>query len=146
MVVMSAKNDALVAGFREVLKVTSCEVCFNESLTPALDLGSYPLCDDLLSPEDLGPGLDGFQTVGDLVTECLRWWPGQCEAPSVVSAPHEAGLLALATEKARSLLGWQPRWSFVEGVEETMAWYKDFREGLDVQSMCLLQITGTRSA
>ncbi len=119
-----------------------------EPLSGYLSLAEKLYLDDSVLLQDafnFGPALDGFRTVGELVTECLRWWPGQWEAPPVVSAPHEARLLALATEKARLLLGWQPRWSFVEGVAETMAWYKDFHDGLDVRSRCLMQITGTRS-
>ena len=95
---------------------------------------------------NFGPGFDGFRSVGDLVTECLLWWPGEWEASGAVGGPHEAGLLALATEKAHSLLGWQPRWSFAEGVKQTMAWYLQIQAGVDQQSMCLLQISGTRTA
>jgi len=32
--------------------------------------------------------------------------------------------LDLSIEKARRELGYQPRWSFEEGMRETVAWYK----------------------
>jgi CDP-glucose 4,6-dehydratase len=32
----------------------------------------------------------------------------------------------LCSEKAGQVLGWQPRYSLVEGLAETMAWYKEF--------------------
>ena len=31
-----------------MIEITSCEVCNNQELTPVLDLGSHPLCDDLI--------------------------------------------------------------------------------------------------
>ena len=98
------------------------------------------LSDSLLLQDafNFGPGLDGCRSVGDLVTECLQWWPGELEASSVAGAPHEAVLLALATEKASSLLGWQPRWSFAEGVEQTMAWYA--RDRSSSRDACLQQV------
>jgi SAM-dependent methyltransferase len=33
-------------------KITSCEVCDNETLIPVLDLGLHPMCDDLIKIED----------------------------------------------------------------------------------------------
>ena len=38
-------------------------------------------------------------------------------------APHEAGLLALDSSKARSLLGWTPRLSAKEAVKVTLDWH-----------------------
>lgn len=73
---------------------------------------------------NFGPNHDGCRTVGDLVIECLRWWPGEWEAASTPGAPHEAGLLMLAIEKARSVLGWEPRWTFSEAVENTISWFR----------------------
>jgi hypothetical protein len=31
-----------------ILKINSCEVCGNQNLTPVLDLGSHPICDELI--------------------------------------------------------------------------------------------------
>ena len=33
-------------------KITSCEVCGNETLIPVLDLGLHPMCDDLVKVGD----------------------------------------------------------------------------------------------
>ena len=32
-----------------LIKIETCEVCKNGSLTPVLDLGLHPICDDLIS-------------------------------------------------------------------------------------------------
>ncbi len=102
---------------------------------------------DSLSLQDafnFGPSLDGCRTVGELVVECLLWWPGMWEAAPVAGAPHEAELLTLSTEKANSLLGWQPHWTFSRGVEHTISWYRE--NGSAARNVCLKQIEefGTR--
>ena len=33
-------------------EINICEVCGNESLTPVLNLGLHPMCDDLVSVKD----------------------------------------------------------------------------------------------
>ena len=38
--------------------------------------------------------------------------------------PHEAGLLALNIDRARTRLGWTPRWDFARSVRKTIAWYR----------------------
>jgi len=91
---------------------------------------------------NFGPNPDSFRTVEELVAECLRWWPGEWQVPSPAAAPHEAGLLTLATEKARSLLGWQPRWSFSDSVEHTVSWYLQPEESR--RETCLRQIAEYR--
>ena len=136
---VQVRNPGSVRPWQHVLEPLSGYLLLAEKLY----LSDSVLLQDAFN---FGPGFDGFRSVGDLVTECLRWWPGEWEASGAVGGPHEAGLLALATEKAHSLLGWQPRWSFAEGVKQTMAWYLQIQAGVDQQSMCLLQISGTRTA
>ncbi len=50
--------------------------------------------------------------------------------------PHEAAWLALETAKARTLLGVQPRWTLLETVERTMAWYQAQHAGADALKLC----------
>ena len=73
---------------------------------------------------NFGPRKAANRTVGDLVGEILRHWPGRWEDRSAPSAVHEARLLGLATGKARSLLGWQAVWDFDRTVEKTVQWYR----------------------
>jgi CDP-glucose 4,6-dehydratase len=87
---------------------------------------------------NFGPNSDSCRTVGELVVECLRCWPGTWEAASVAGAPHEASLLTLSIEKANSLLGWWPRWSFAESVEHTVSWYREANS--TARDVCLQQI------
>lgn len=82
----------------------------------------------LASGWNFGPGRDGNRTVGDLVTEVVRHWPGRWEEASEAGAPHEARWLQLCVDKAEALLGWRPTWVFADGVRETVAWYRRARE------------------
>jgi CDP-glucose 4,6-dehydratase len=73
---------------------------------------------------NFGPALDANRTVADIVQEILKHWPGEWQDKSDPDAPHEAGKLNLATDKASHLLGWQPRWDFSTTIEKTVAWYR----------------------
>ncbi|MEI8309890.1 MAG: CDP-glucose 4,6-dehydratase [Verrucomicrobiota bacterium] len=73
---------------------------------------------------NFGPALDSNRTVADIVQEILKHWPGEWQDKSDPGAPHEAGKLNLATDKAFHLLGWQPRWDFPTTIEKTVAWYR----------------------
>jgi CDP-glucose 4,6-dehydratase len=56
------------------------------------------------------------------------------------SGPHEAGLLALETTKARMTLGVNPKWDLATTVLRTMAWYKANYLGADARALCLAEI------
>ena len=60
----------------------------------------------------------------------------QCRA----NAPHEAGLLSLAIEKANAHLGWKPKWGFQKSVEKTILWYRETHRGALPQKYTLDQI------
>ncbi len=89
---------------------------------------------------NFGPNLDSNRTVADLVQECLRHWPGEWLDKSDPNAPHEAGKLNLATDKAFHLLGWQPRWDFPTTIEKTVTWYRQAHEGTSVPDLTRSQI------
>jgi CDP-glucose 4,6-dehydratase len=73
---------------------------------------------------NFGPAHDSNRSVGELVEEILRNWPGKWEEHGENGAPHEAALLQLSTDKAHARLGWRPVWSFAEAVRETVRWYR----------------------
>lgn len=41
-----------------------------------------------------------------------------------LNEPHEANLLMLNINKAKSILGWQPTWNTTRAIKETAFWYK----------------------
>lgn len=75
---------------------------------------------------NFGPSADANRSVSELVQECLRHWPGgRANTAESLNAPHEAGKLALVTDRAQDRLGWQPRWNFERSVRETISWYRE---------------------
>lgn len=94
--------------------------------------GSFDMSDarfrQLASAFNFGPGLDANRTVGELVEQVLKHWPGRSQDQREDSAPHEAGRLHLSTDKAFHLLGWKPAWDFEETVERTVGWYRETAE------------------
>ena len=81
-------------------------------------------------PWNFGPDTDSIRTVGELAQKIIECWgSGSTEVAEIKNAPHEARLLHLNCDKARSLLGWRPRWGFERAIEETVGWYKEVCSG-----------------
>ncbi|WP_377295077.1 CDP-glucose 4,6-dehydratase [Rhizobium sp. SG2393] len=63
--------------------------------------------------------------------------------------PHEAGYLVLDSSRAKSDLGYHPRWGLSETIARTMQWYKALEAGTDARDLCLADIrdfaTGARA-
>lgn len=89
---------------------------------------------------NFGPRPESNRTVRDVVEEILKHWPGTWEDRSDPAAPHEAGLLNLAHEKAFHLLGWGPGWDFAETLRRTVSWYRDIARGGNPVMLTLSQI------
>lgn len=84
-----------------------------------------------MSAWNFGPNNDSVRTVRDLVERFIKvWGSGNWMDASDKSHPHEAKLLRLAIDKAVSVLGWKPIWSFETAVTRTADWYAGFvRQG-----------------
>ncbi|UWQ89460.1 CDP-glucose 4,6-dehydratase [Aliisedimentitalea scapharcae] len=80
---------------------------------------------------NFGPEAADVKSVGDLVLGALAHWPGQWLDKSDPDARHEAGLLSLGIEQARSDLRYSPRWDFAQGLHKTVDWYRAVHEGED---------------
>jgi CDP-glucose 4,6-dehydratase len=80
---------------------------------------------------NFGPDLESNRTVEELMDEILKHSPGKWIDRHDPGAAHEAGLLNLATDKARHLLGWQSAWNFEEAVAETVRWYNAVAGGAE---------------
>ncbi|WP_420406788.1 CDP-glucose 4,6-dehydratase [Hoeflea sp.] len=100
---------------------------------------------------NFGPAAGDFRTVEDLVAEALGVWPGATAQDWVdVSAggsrPHEAGLLAVASDLARQKLDWQPRWNFETAIKRTIGWYSAVHDGQSPREVSLRQIADYEAA
>lgn len=95
---------------------------------------------------NFGPAAGDFRSVGDLVLEATKVWPGEWRDASDLLAHHEAGLLAVASDLARLHLGWSPRWDFEAAIDRTISWYRAVDSGTPPVELCMAQIAEFRSA
>lgn len=95
----------------------------------------------LASAWNFGPDVEGVATVGDVVAQLARLWPGEASwHQETANQPHEAGLLTLDSSKSRLQLGWRPRWSLTEALERTFDWHHAWCAGEDMQAFSRAQI------
>jgi CDP-glucose 4,6-dehydratase len=59
---------------------------------------------------------------------------------------HEAGWLALEISKARTALGFSPRWSLADAVLRTMRWCRAQHDGAEVRTLCEADIEAYETA
>ena len=76
-------------------------------------------------PYNIGPLPGDHLSVGELVEIAIKkWGSGQWRDFSNEGQPHEAGLLKLSIERAKTDLHWRPKLNSTEAIEWTMNWYK----------------------
>jgi CDP-glucose 4,6-dehydratase len=68
------------------------------------------------------------------------WGPGISWHFDDGPQPHEAEYLKLNCTKARTQLGWEPKWALKTALEATLAWYKAQQSRQDVRSVAQQQI------
>ena len=94
----------------------------------------------LCSGFNLGPESSSNRTVQELVVQLLNAMPGSWLGQPDANSVHEANLLHLCIDKAKSLLSWNPKWDFQKTVNMTVNWYRHFIAGKDVRQLTLQQI------
>jgi CDP-glucose 4,6-dehydratase len=93
------------------------------------ELARQPDARRLCGAFNFGPLTESHRSVAQLVEELLKHVPGSWTDAPEAAAPHEAGKLHLAIDKARELLAWRPAWDFSEAVRATAAWYQAEQQG-----------------
>lgn len=84
------------------------------------------------SAYNFGPAVDGAVPVSALVDRIVSaWGAGRWVDARDPGAPHEAGLLRLAIDRAVVEVGFRPRWSVERAVEETVSWYRAHHDQRD---------------
>ncbi len=110
------RHRAAVRPFQHVLEPLSGYLRLAERLATAPE--------GLANAYNFGPDKGDWKSVGELVEAVLALWPGEWEEAADPNAPHEAGLLSLDIETARSDLGYSPRWDSDSAVQRTVDWYR----------------------
>ena len=91
---------------------------------------------------NFGPEKEANRSVGELVHEVLKHWPGRWDDRSDPHASHEARLLMLSTAKAKRILHWRPAWDFATAIARTVEWYRGAAENpAAAESLTLRQIS-----
>lgn len=81
---------------------------------------------------NFGPKENQSKTVADVANIAGAVWGAERSWENDLEVhPHEASMLMLNSNKARTKLGWSDRLSFEESVEWTINWYKNVSNGSD---------------
>jgi CDP-glucose 4,6-dehydratase len=84
---------------------------------------------EFAEPWNFGPEENQALTVGEVVQKAQKMWPKiKIQVDNQNEHFHEAGLLSLNIHKAKSKLGWLPKWSNQEAIEHTIEWYFSYYE------------------
>jgi CDP-glucose 4,6-dehydratase len=103
------------------------------------------LLDGLTLPDDggfnFGPAGEDARSVRDVADALVvRWGDGACWERDPAVHPYEARLLEVDSSRARSVLGWSPRWRLDMGLLRTVEWYRAVAAGADARRVTLDQI------
>ncbi|MBB5753948.1 CDP-glucose 4,6-dehydratase [Prosthecomicrobium pneumaticum] len=103
---------------------------------------------DFAQAWNFGPAAGGEAPVS-VVADALaaHWGEGAAwRSAGDPAGPHEAGLLALDSAKARARLGWKSAFGLDEAVARTVDWFKAYRAGADMRAFTLDQIAAHADA
>jgi CDP-glucose 4,6-dehydratase len=99
---------------------------------------------ELVGGWNFGPADEDARPVRSIVQHIAASWPQQLswmdDGASHRSNLHEARYLKLDSSRARSRLGWRPRWSLREGLDATVAWYRALHAGENMSVVTAAQI------
>lgn len=90
---------------------------------------------------NFGPHDIDAKPVGWIIERLTQvWGDGAAWKLDGVPHPHEATYLKLDCSKARSELGWRPRWNIGQTIEKIVEWHKACDCGVDMRQLTLDQI------
>lgn len=90
---------------------------------------------------NFGPDYRSAASVSDVLKIAQRYYgTGTLDLNSQEIGPHEAGYLMLDSRKARTHLGFEPKWNLETTLGKTMDWYREMYSGQSARSLCLADI------
>jgi CDP-glucose 4,6-dehydratase len=96
---------------------------------------------------NFGPKDDDAQPVQWIVEHMVNsWGKGASWQQDGGVHPHEANYLKLDISKAKTRLGWQPRWPLLTALEKITTWHQAYLDKGDMKKLCLAQIQQYASA
>lgn len=100
-----------------------------EPLSGYLELGKRLLLGELefASGWNFGPEEDQALSVKNVLDKSIKFWNIiKYQEINTSAKLHEAQLLSLNIDKAKSKLCWTPKWNNEKAIEKTIDWYKEF--------------------
>lgn len=90
---------------------------------------------------NFGPNNEDIASVGEVISLVGSLWNLSVRMSATIPHLREAVLLHLDSTKARTQLGWKPRWTLQQAIENTLTWYVAARShATDMQRFSLEQI------
>ena len=71
---------------------------------------------------------------------CAKWGQNSSYEIDEGEHPHEAHYLKLDCSKAKSELGWYPKWNLEHAIDKIIEWTQAYKENKDLKELCLNQI------
>ena len=101
----------------------------------------------LASGWNFGPGDEDNRSVQEVVDLLISGWDETARWEKEGSEqPHEANLLKLDCSKARTQLGWIPKWNLETATKKIIEWQKAFLSKENMQEISLAQINNYMSS
>lgn len=95
---------------------------------------------------NFGPNDEDAKPVSWIVEQLCAQIPGSNWQTENTKQPHEAGLLKLDSSKAKTKLGWTPRWSLETALSKTVEWHQAWRNQEDMAAITSSQIQACSNA
>ena len=89
---------------------------------------------------NFGPNEDDAKSVSWIVNQLCDRTPGAKWQTENAPQPHEAGFLKLDSSKAKTKLGWKPRWNLETALNKTLEWHQAWRKCDDMAAFTMSQI------
>jgi CDP-glucose 4,6-dehydratase len=90
---------------------------------------------------NFGPADDDVRPVGWIAQRLVELWPEPLEwEQDEHEQPHEARYLKLDSSRARTRLGWTPRWDLDRALRAIVDWHVALRSGADMRAATIEQI------
>lgn len=95
---------------------------------------------EFASAWNFGPRDEDCQPVRRVVEQLADACGGLHWEAEKAQGPHEASYLKLDSAKARTELGWKPRWDVATALRSVAQWHRAYRDGRDMCAVTLAQV------
>ena len=95
---------------------------------------------------NFGPEQSGAKTVSWILDRLSKKFNNSKWETEKTKQQHEASLLKLDISKAKSKLGWLPRWPLETAIDNTVEWYQAFKENDNMEEFSIKQIKAYQSS